>query len=1030
MFLCSLVWDDPRLEAVLSAAETQPVEALRQSGKILRDTPRDSSARYALTNLAHGILLNRAEQYKHACRLLKSLEPFLQSLSLAQARAICRWQIGVAERFLRADPHFVAQLETAFADLMREGLLIDAARCRRDLAAAYNWQGKRTEAQTQIAQAREYFAQNGLTIDAAMCAFAESAQLRWVGKFDQAIQTLKEAEQVFETAGLFVERATVWLYQGNVYLDQIEIALANKCLESGRRQFRDQGLKARHAQSCLIQGNIALTQGKLTLARNLHRVALTFYKAAGMKADYAIAVVNCANDHYYAGQLSSAYSLYKEAREIYSAVNDLWTYALCEANIAVVQTAMGLHSHALQTFERGFSVMADINAQSYLSLAYHQRGKLWLDLGEIDNAEQDFEQAVRMYRESRSRFPAARSLVHLALAKARQGDLEKALKYLGEAREVCVEVGAEHYVAICDQAQGELFASRGDFVSAQESFQNAELSFAKLGTPINKWLCQIHLADVYLELSQLSRAEALYAAALEQTRSFPDIAWRGAYGLARIAESKGDHDRALREYSHAVEQLRLARHALHHELLVDAFMSSRREVFDRAIACAATYGDAPLSLSFAESARAQLLTLQLRSRHVNHFNEEQDPLRQQLQEVRRRLSAGHEASFIRPPDEEQQSLLKELERLNQLYHRRSASQSKELLDIAQFDLAKCRQTLSRYAGQDWACLIYHWLGERLCIFTLTPDKLDVEIHEPTPLQRFALEVCASPQMDRRRMMWNGNGGKRSHLWQLESLLLPSPARDHLRPDHLLFIIPTGHLHCVPFHLLTDGEHYLCERATLVYADSLESLRLVLENTSQTPAKIESALLVGVEHFDDGLTHLPCALEEVNVVSRVVNRPHILTNESATPETVSALLASQHYDTIHFATHAIYEAYYGELSRLVLYNGELQVDEIARMRCSARLITLSACHSAMGRTYRGDETVSLRQAFLLAGASSVLSTLWAVEDETTPRFIQDVYEGMVRKRLSPAHALSQAQRKWIAERGAVRAWGAFTIYGAP
>ena len=134
--------------------------------------------------------------------------------------------------------------------------------------------------------------------------------------------------------------------------------------------------------------------------------------------------------------------------------------------------------------------------------------------------------------------------------------------------------------------------------------------------------------------------------------------------------------------------------------------------------------------------------------------------------------------------------------------------------------------------------------------------------------------------------------------------------------------------------------------------------------------------------------------------------------------------------IHFATHAIYEAHYGELSRLVLHNGELQVDEIARMRCSARLITLSACHSAMGRTYRGDETVSLRQAFLLAGASSVLSTLWAVEDVTTPRFIQDVYEGMVKKGLSPAHALSQAQRKWIAERGAVRAWGAFTIYGAP
>ena len=79
---------------------------------------------------------------------------------------------------------------------------------------------------------------------------------------------------------------------------------------------------------------------------------------------------------------------------------------------------------------------------------------------------------------------------------------------------------------------------------------------------------------------------------------------------------------------------------------------------------------------------------------------------------------------------------------------------------------------------------------------------------------------------------------------------------------------------------------------------------------------------------------------------------------------------------------------------------------------------------------GDDFVGLTRAFLSAGSSSVMATLWEVNDRSTLRLMRGFYRELAAN--GRAAALARAQR------GSLRAhgpgahpyfWAAFTLVGA-
>ncbi len=295
------------------------------------------------------------------------------------------------------------------------------------------------------------------------------------------------------------------------------------------------------------------------------------------------------------------------------------------------------------------------------------------------------------------------------------------------------------------------------------------------------------------------------------------------------------------------------------------------------------------------------------------------------------------------------------------------------------------------------------------------------------------------------------------LWQ-ERI---APVRGDLVGVTRIVVVPSGAMLGVPLEALSDdGDRFLNELWAISYAPSA-TVYAELRHRPGVQRGTPAMLLLGdpVTDAAKSLWPLPWARAELESLAATLPGAERLTGAGMTESALAALSAAgrlDDFDLIHFATHAQANDEEPQLSALALSgqdearketpyadgtapDGWLTAGEIARTwRLRARLVSLSACETGLGRAVAGEGYVGFAHAFLQAGARNLLVSLWSVSDEATARLMGRFYRNLVERPAGSEGEALQDAKAWLRNQGddAGRSrwehpyyWAGFVLFGA-
>lgn len=261
------------------------------------------------------------------------------------------------------------------------------------------------------------------------------------------------------------------------------------------------------------------------------------------------------------------------------------------------------------------------------------------------------------------------------------------------------------------------------------------------------------------------------------------------------------------------------------------------------------------------------------------------------------------------------------------------------------------------------------------------------------------------------------------------------------PDAQVVIIPHRELYTIPFAALIgpEGRHFI-EHYSLRFSPSVSLLDVAPAGPPAQDGEPPTALVVGNPELPataDGwraalrpLPALPGAEQEAKQVAAMLGVQPLLGAEATINACLTSIGAARY---IHFATHGLLEPVASleapgalALSPTVTDDGLLTAEQIASLSLHADLVVLSACSTGQGRT-SADGVIGLTRAFIVAGAATVVVSLWPVSDAPTAHLMESFYNEL-RQHGDKCRALQRAMLTTMNTFPAPHAWAGFALFG--
>jgi CHAT domain-containing protein len=209
-----------------------------------------------------------------------------------------------------------------------------------------------------------------------------------------------------------------------------------------------------------------------------------------------------------------------------------------------------------------------------------------------------------------------------------------------------------------------------------------------------------------------------------------------------------------------------------------------------------------------------------------------------------------------------------------------------------------------------------------------------------------------------------------------------------------------------------------ELMTLSVAPSAAAVVLGRERAAgRVNDTVAGRLLVVADPERQDAPPLPGARDEARQIEAAFPaRVDVLDGPAARTDTVLDQLPACW--VAHLACHGTNDVIQPQAMRLLLSDGDVTLDHLLQLpELRARLVVLSACQTGQVDIMRAsDEMLGMPLAFLQAGACTVVSTLWPVDDRVTAMLVGRFYEELAKEigvdgRGDVAAVLARAQR-WL------------------
>lgn len=339
--------------------------------------------------------------------------------------------------------------------------------------------------------------------------------------------------------------------------------------------------------------------------------------------------------------------------------------------------------------------------------------------------------------------------------------------------------------------------------------------------------------------------------------------------------------------------------------------------------------------------------------------------------------------------------------------------------------------------------------EALLHYTLTRDQLVLFVGRQHGLRTVTVPVSADDLTSRvrllRALMGFRDAAPDRGIPAARALheVLISSARDTglLEGVDRLLIVPHGVLEQLPFALLHDPAtgRYLIQDYVIAYAPSAGAIP-ALRGARPPAPDVRATDVQATSAFAPFPDELPGTGAEAAAAHRLAPEGRLYRGRRATEAAARRALAGS--AVVHIASHGVLNARNPSFSRIRLTpgpgagsadDGRLEVHEVLGLRVRSRLVVLSGCETALADDWSGDPLrpagiASLSQAFLQAGASNVLATLWRVDDVGSAELVTRFYERSID---DVPHALAMAQRDMIAhpDYSAPYYWAGYVLAGS-